>query len=120
MCECVVPFSLLGHRGKAEAWSAMRRELEPGLVLARELPPAELVFLIGDLEILKTIALARIFAPSVPIDDRLIPVAELAERFHVSPDYVYRNKEKYRSFMRPQGNKLLFSSNGANEFLKSR
>ena len=112
--------TLLGHRGKAEGWSAMRASLQPVLQLAQELPPDELPEFLGDWEQIRVTAFTRLTAPGVPTpDDRLIEIAELAQRLNSSKDFVYRNQDKYRSFARPQGKKLLWSNNGLNEFIKN-
>lgn len=53
----------------------------------------ELPRLLGDLEEVKAIALARLItAPAAQISDRLLDVAEAAERLCMSKDYLYRNK----------------------------
>jgi len=97
----------------------MRRQLESVLQLARELAPDCLPEFIGELEQIRVIAFARMAVPGMVMkDDHLIDVTELADRLHVSPDYIYRHKSKYQSFTKSQGKRLLFSSNGLNSYLK--
>jgi hypothetical protein len=92
--------------------------LKPILILAENLPPEELPDFLGSLEVVRVTAFARIAAPgTVQKDDRLIDVEELADRLHIHPDYIYRHQSKYKSFAHPQGSKLLWSSNGLDEYL---
>jgi len=97
----------------------MRSELTKVLDLAQSLDAAELAVLCGELTTIFIIAHGRLAARvggSPP--DRLIDIRELADRLHVSGDYIYRNKKKYAAFARPQGGKLLWSSSGLDAFLK--
>lgn len=49
--------------------------------------------------------------------DRLLTVAEAAARLGVSKDYLYRHAKKL-PFARRMGRKLLFSSEGINQYIK--
>ncbi len=96
----------------------MRRELEPVLVLARQLAAADLPAFIGELEQVRVTALARITNPTIQtLPDELLEVPEAAHRLGVSPDYLYRNSKKF-PFTRRMGRKLLFSSTGLDSYLK--
>jgi hypothetical protein len=97
-----------------------RAELDPVLKLAQSLPAPQLAEFIGELENIRILALARILSPAAsPSPDRLIDVAELAERLHVHSDFVYRHQSQYKEFARPQGTKSLWSSNGLDSYLKN-
>jgi hypothetical protein len=96
----------------------MRVELQAALDLAETLPVSELPELLGQLEQVRLTAYTRIVTPAPAPSDRLLDVNELADRLHVSKDFIYRNKDKYKSFGRRQGNKWLWSSSGLDAFLK--
>jgi hypothetical protein len=97
----------------------MRTELANALSLARDLPASELPFLLGDLEVIRTIALARLASPPVATEDRMLDVEETAARLHCSPQYLYRHHRKL-PFSRQDkiGRKLLFSSAGLDSYLR--
>jgi excisionase family DNA binding protein len=96
----------------------MRRELEAALKLARELPASELPDFLGSLETIRVIGLARITTPAVEArPDELLTVGEVSKRMHVSKDFVYTRGRRW-PFCRPQGRKLLFSSNGLDNYLR--
>jgi hypothetical protein len=96
----------------------MRRELEPVLQLASSLLPDELPQLLGDLELIRVTAFARLANPRVEQKmDELLSVEQAAARLHVSLNYLYRNHGKF-SFTRREGRKLLFSSVGLDSYLR--
>jgi predicted DNA-binding transcriptional regulator AlpA len=96
----------------------MRPELEPALTQARTLEPDELPRLLGDLEEIRTTALARLAAPiAAAPPDELLDVPEAAQRLSMSQDYLYRHHRQL-PFTRRVGRKLLFSSAGIAAYLK--
>ena len=97
----------------------MRRELEPVLEIARTLAADELPALLGELETIRVVALARIMTPRVVPDDALLDIAEAAKRLHVGVDYLYRHHERL-PFARRIGKRVLFSSVGLNAYLLKR
>lgn len=96
----------------------MRKEFEFALDLAKTLAVAELPELLGDLEHVRTVALARLMSPAVEArPDELLNIKECAERMHVSTDWLYRNAANFK-FARRIGRKLLFSSSGLDLYLR--
>ena len=87
----------------------------------RNLPAEELPDLIGELEVVKATAWARLTAPTRthPERDELLSVPEAARRLKVSEDYLYRHSGEY-PFTRRQGRKLLFSALGIDKFIKQK
>jgi excisionase family DNA binding protein len=98
----------------------MRRELESALTLATDLPAEELPELIGQLEQIRIVALARITTPAVQTrPDELLTVDQAARRLNLSRSYLYHHHEKkFKKFARKEGGKLLFSSKGLNDYLQ--
>jgi hypothetical protein len=97
----------------------MRQELQPALELARALAPDDLAEFLGELEIVRVTALARIAAaPELP-PDRNIDASEASERLHVSKSYLYRNAEHF-PFTRKEGRKVLFSANALELYLRKK
>jgi excisionase family DNA binding protein len=92
------------------AWDAIR---DAG---AEQLPE-----LIGQLESLKAQAWARLTAQpaAVPQRDELLDVEQAAGRLSVSKDYLYRNAKSF-PFTKRMGRKLLFSSNGIDQYLSRK
>ena len=99
----------------------MRAELEPILASARQLSPAELPRLLGDLEEIKATALARLTAPAPPVQspDALLDVDEAAARLGMSRSYLYRHASRF-PFVRHVGRSLRFSANGIENYLRQR
>lgn len=96
----------------------MRRELECVLNQARTLAPEDLPELLGDLEVVRTTALARLAAPvTAPTADEMLDVEQAAARMNLSKDYLYRHHKRF-PFARRIGRKILFSSAGLDSFLK--
>jgi hypothetical protein len=97
----------------------MNAQLEPVLLAARTLPPAELPRLLGDLEEVKATALARLSAPApaAAAPDTLLTVAEASTALHCSKDYLYKTS---LPFKRKLGRKLLFSRAGIAEYLRKQ
>jgi excisionase family DNA binding protein len=96
----------------------MRNELQGVLMVAKELPPADLPRFLGDLEEIRCTAMARLNTPAgVQRPDELLPVEAAAERLGVSVDYLYRNHSRL-PFTRRMGRTLRFSSLGIDEYIK--
>jgi hypothetical protein len=96
----------------------MRTDLQSVLDQVRTMDAAELPFLLGDLEVIRAIALSRLMAPAVEVrPDELLDVAETSRRMGVGKDYLYRNSRRW-PFTRRIGRKLLFSSAGLDQYLK--
>jgi hypothetical protein len=96
----------------------VRRDIEPILKLARELPADDLPQLIGELAEVNAVALARLTAPNVEAKpDANVGVREAARRLGVSISYLYKNHGRYR-FARHEGGRLLFSASGLERHLK--
>src|SRR5436309_660912 len=91
----------------------VRQELQPALDAAHALPPEELSMFLGDLEIVRASAWARLIRPNPTenISDALVSVTEAARRLGVSRNYLYHHHGDF-SFTRRMGGRLLFSSNG--------
>ena len=100
---------------------ALRNALQLVLNAARDLPAEELPSLIGELEVVKATAWARLTspAPTQSDHDQLLSVPEAARRLGVSEDYLYTHHREY-AFTRRQGRKLLFSALGIDKFIKQR
>src|ERR1700688_1857403 len=98
----------------------MRKSLEDVLTEVRTVPHSEIPKLLGDLEFIKSVAFTRLIEPPpARAPDELLDVNETAKRLHVSPAYLYQNHGKF-SFVRRVGNKLLFSANGLDSYLKHK
>ena len=98
----------------------MRDALRTALVEAQTAPSTELPRLLGDLEEIRATALARLTAQeSVQTSDELIDVPEAARRLGVSEDYLY-HQHKRLPFARKMGRKLLFSSKGVDNYIRTR
>lgn len=99
----------------------MRAELEGILESARQLAPAELPRLLGDLEEIKATALARLAAPVAPVQqpDALLDVEEAAARLGMSRSYLYRHASRF-PFVRRVGRSLRFSTNGIENYLRQQ
>ena len=95
----------------------MRDALKVVLALARELDAADLPYFLGELETVRVTALQRLAPPVIPAPDELLTVEQLSERMKVSKDFIYRRGRRW-PFCRPQGRRLLFSSNGLDSYLK--
>lgn len=96
----------------------MNDQLQIVLEAARTLLPAELPRLLGDLEEVRTTALARLSAPAPLIpSDELLTCEQAAERLHCSKVYLYKTA---LPFKRKLGRKLLFSQNGIAEYLRKQ
>ncbi len=93
--------------------------LERLRTVARELPAGELPSFIGELEVVKATAWARLSAPASATaeHDELLEVEAAAQRLGVSKDYLYRHSQEY-AFTRRQGRKLLFSALGIDKHIR--
>lgn len=99
----------------------MRIELESALTAARTLPAEALPALLGELEEVRTTALARLTAPAPQLQapDSLVNIAEAAEQLGMSRSYLYRHADRF-SFTRREGRSLRFSSVGIQQYLRGR
>lgn len=99
----------------------MRDELQCALSAARQLPREELPKLLGELEEIRCIAMARLTAPapSQPRPDEFLDVATAAARLGISEDYLYHHHREY-PFTRREGRKLLFSSLGIDQYIREQ
>jgi len=95
------------------------RNLEPALKDSQTLPPAELPRLLGDLEVVRITALARLSAPAPAQNppDVLLSVKQAAEKLNCSTATLYK---KEFPFVRRLGRKRLFSNNGIDDFLSQK
>jgi excisionase family DNA binding protein len=98
----------------------MRNELQTVLTAAQELPASELPHLLGELEVIRCTAMARLTAPAQPSGaDELLSVEEASRRLGVSKDYLYRHGSDF-PFTRRMGRKLLFSCLGIEKHIKQQ
>jgi predicted DNA-binding transcriptional regulator AlpA len=90
--------------------------LTPALEDARTLPADKLPRLLGDIEEVRTTALARLSAPAPApaAPDELLTCAQAAERLQCSRDYLYKAD---LPFKRKLGRSLRFSSAGITAYL---
>lgn len=101
----------------------MRAELENALVLAGNLPAAELPELLGELEQVKATAMQRLCTPA-PVSqaqpaDELLDVEEASHKLGVGKDFLYRNHARY-PFTRRMGRSLRFSARGIEAYIKNK
>ncbi len=90
--------------------------------MAETIAPEALPRLIGELEEIKTTALARLSAPSTAIPqtsspDALLGIKQAAGTLGTSASYLYRHHADF-AFTRRVGRKLLFSSEGIQRYLR--
>ncbi len=96
----------------------MRNELQSALHLAGSLPADELPRLLGELEEVRTTALARLSTPATPAQpDQLLDIEQAAVKLSCSRDYLYRHSSEF-PFTRRLGRKVLFSSVGIEDHLR--
>jgi hypothetical protein len=96
----------------------MRSELQNALQQARTLTPDELPELLGDLEIVRATAYARLTAPAEPSrPDEPLDVPTAATRMGISASRFYK-VHKDAKFVRREGRKLIVSSAGLESYLK--
>jgi predicted DNA-binding transcriptional regulator AlpA len=88
---------------------------------ARNLTAEQLPSLLGQLELIKMTAIARLTSDGSPHEqtDRLLNSREAAELFGISEAFLYRNHAHYDFTIR-LGRKLLFSHLGIQRFLQRR
>ncbi|HXP69655.1 MAG TPA: hypothetical protein VOA88_10270 [Candidatus Dormibacteraeota bacterium] len=102
----------------------MRAELQAELQqLASDLPRDCLPQFLGEIEVIRTMAFARIAAPAIErTNDELLDVNEASQRMCVSKDWLYRNSAKLPFTRRiGEGQRLLrFSLSGLNEYLRKQ
>jgi excisionase family DNA binding protein len=99
----------------------MRNEFESALTAARTVPAEELPRLLGDLEEIRSTALARLTVPVIQSQapDSWLDINEAAELTGMSRSYLYRHAEKF-PFVRREGRSLRFSARGVQDYLSGR
>jgi excisionase family DNA binding protein len=99
----------------------MRAELQSVLEGLEQMPSEDLPELLGELEVLRATAIMRLSAPVSRSDrhDELLSVEEAAERLGIGKDYLYRHSKQF-PFTRRMGRKLVFSSQGIDEYIRKR
>jgi hypothetical protein len=100
----------------------MRDDAESLLTAAKEMPPELLPMLLGDIEVVRCTAMARLTAPApaqVPGPDELLDVEEAARRLNVTVDHLYRHSADY-SFTRRLANKVRFSALGLDDWIRRK
>lgn len=83
-----------------------------------DLPKAAIPRLIGDLERVKSVLLARLMGNDRPEDDRLLEADDAAPLLGVSRASVYRNADTYPFTVRPSSGRVRFSARGIQEWLE--
>jgi predicted DNA-binding transcriptional regulator AlpA len=89
---------------------------------ALDLSPSTAGAMLARLAGIQTVLLARLLAPteaSADPEDRLLDVAEAAEKLHLSQTYLYRNHKRFPFTVRV-GNSLRFSSAGIAKWIRTR
>jgi hypothetical protein len=97
----------------------VRLELQPVLQLVRQMPPQELIGLLGEIEEIRCTAKVRIYSSSQaePAQtDQLLPIEQAARCLGICKDHLYRHSKDY-PFTRRMGRRLLFSSLGINQYI---
>ena len=99
----------------------VRPELQPALHAARTLPNEDLAGFLGDLEVVRSSAWARLICPppAGPVPDQLLDVTSAARLLGMSPDYLYHHHRDF-GFSRRLGRSLRFSSRGIENFIQRR
>ena len=100
----------------------MRDDAESLLTAAKEMPPELLPMLLGEIEVVRCTAMARLTAPA-PAQasglDELLDVEEAAQRLNVTVDHLYRHSDDY-AFTRRIANKLRFSALGLDDWIRRK
>ena len=99
----------------------MRDELQFALMIARELPAPELPTFLGEIELIRYTAIARLntLGPTPAESDQLLSIDQACARLGVSKDYLYRHGKDF-PFTRRMGRKLLFSSLGIDRHIRQQ
>ena len=97
----------------------IRQELQDALDAASSLGEEALPWFIGDLEVIRSIAWARLVAPGAtdPEADELLDIHEAARRLSVSPDFLYHSHRRF-PFTRRLGRSLRFSARGIEMYIR--
>lgn len=96
----------------------MRRELETAYLLARNLPPEELPYLIGDLMTVVSIAQARMVTPAASAE-AMLDAKTAAARLGIKPSTFYHRHKQY-SFVHKEGSKLVADPIGLARYLAAK
>jgi len=105
--------------GSSATTQPIRQELQAALTAARTLPAEALIWFLGDLEIVRATAWARLTAPVInePLPDELLDIHEAARRLGASTGYLYHNCSKL-PFTRHVGRNLRFSAQGIQKYIQ--
>jgi predicted DNA-binding transcriptional regulator AlpA len=96
----------------------MRIELESALAAAQTLPRTDLPELLGALEQVRSTAWMRLNESIAPVpEDRMLNARETAQRLGISVRYLYSIAHTM-PFARHMGKRIVFSSNGIEEYLR--
>ncbi len=94
--------------------------------VAADAPLQELAALVGELERIKTVALARFYVgssdgqPEAQQGDRLLGVQEAARKLGLSKDYLYRHAKALPFTRRLGPRQLRFSEQGIEKYIRQR
>lgn len=92
--------------------------IEPVLQMAERLPCEQLPALMGELEQVRCVALARLTTQTMPASsDELLEPGEAAQKLKVSLDYLYRHSSQF-PFTRRLGKALRFSKTGIEDYIR--
>lgn len=99
----------------------MRDDAQSLLAAAQELPVEQLPVLLGELEVVRCTAMARLTAPATPVlipgREELLDVEETARRLNVTADHLYRHSAEY-PFTRRINSRLRFSASGIDAWIR--
>jgi excisionase family DNA binding protein len=100
----------------------LRPEFQSLLQVVLDLPAAELPKLLGEIEEIRCTAFARLSAPALFSNsepEKMLSIAEAAQRLNMSRDYLYRHGKEF-PFMLKIGRKLLFSNSGIDRYIRQQ
>src|SRR5580700_2337059 len=86
------------------------------------MPPEQLPMLLGEIEVVRCTAMARLTSPAPAQDsgpDELLDVEEAAQRMSVTVDHLYRHSADY-PFTRRVGGRLRFSALGMDDWIRGQ
>jgi hypothetical protein len=100
--------------------TTMRDDAQSLLAAAKEMPSELLPMLLGEIEVVRCTAMARLTTPAqVSGPDELLEVEEAARRLTVTVDHLYRHSDDY-AFTRRIANKVRFSALGIDEWIRGQ
>ena len=100
----------------------MRPELQNALTAAKNLPPEDLPRLLGDLEEIRTTAMARLYSQPAPAErDQVLDVDAASRMLGQSPSWLYDHHHELPFTRRLPGSiSLGFSRLGIEKYLRAR